>query len=61
MCRRTVTGEDGLWVRLDDIGREDVGDERDEERDEERYSRRVEEQVVIINRREGWDGHAGEM
>jgi len=38
-----------------------VEDERDEERDEERYSRRVEEQVVIINRREGWDGHAGEM
>ncbi len=62
---RTVTGEDGLWVHLDDIGREDVDDdvedEREDKADEEVYGRRVREQVVMINRREGWDGHAGEI
>lgn len=65
---RTVTGEDGLWVHLNDIESEDEDDdddaesERNDERegDEETYGRRVKEQVVIINRREGWDGHAGE-
>jgi len=62
---RTVTGEDGLWVHLDDIGREDVDedveDETEDKADEEVYGRRVREQVVVINRREGWDGHAGEI
>lgn len=65
---RTVTGEDGLWVHLDDIGKkaieDDVEDERDrspEEDDEELYGRKVKEQIAIINRREGWEGDAGEI
>lgn len=55
-------------MHLNDIESEDEDDdddaesERNDERegDEETYGRRVKEQVVIINRREGWDGHAGE-
>ena len=64
---RTVTGEDGLWVNLEDIvAREGDGgttlDEGQEEGDEDEgderqvYKQRVEEQVVFIERREGWDG-----
>ena len=60
-----MTGEDGLWVSLEDIvAREGNGgsilDEEPEEEDErdegEVYKKRVEEQVVFIERREGWDG-----
>lgn len=65
-----MTGEDGLWVSLEDIvGREvggydvlddEEGEGEDEEDDgEERdYGRKVEEQVVMVEmveRREGWD------
>ena len=63
---RTVTGEDGLWVSLEDIVARDGGksyglDEEEEEEGEEDgregrgYGREVEEQVVMIERREGWD------
>ena len=64
---RTVTGEDGLWVSLEDIvAREGDGgaslDEGQEEEDEDEgdegqiYKKGVEEQVVFIEKREGWDG-----
>ena len=60
---RTVTGEDGLWVNLNDLedmeGEEDVEVEGHEER--EMYGKTVRQHVVAINRREGWDDHAGEM
>ena len=65
---RTVTGEDGLWVSLEDIvareadDRRPLLDERQEyEEDEDEtdegqfYRKKVEEQVVFIERREGWD------
>ena len=56
---RTVTGEDGLWVSLEDIvAREREGlDEEDEEEGEEGrgYGGKIEEQVVFIGKREGWN------
>ena len=62
-----MTGEDGLWVSLEDIvAREGDGgaslDEGQEEEDEDEgdegqiYKKGVEEQVVFIEKREGWDG-----
>ena len=60
---RTVTGEDGLWVNLNDLedmeGEEDVEVEGHEER--EMYGKKVRQHVIAINRREGWDDHAGEI
>lgn len=65
---RTVTGEDGLWVNLEDIvAREGDGEstldegQEEEDDDDERdnrgvYKKKVHEQVVFIERREGWDG-----
>ena len=64
-----MTGEDGLWVSLEDIVAREVDDrppldERKEEEDEEDeeegdegqfYKKKVEEQVLFIERREGWD------
>ena len=63
-----MTGEDGLWVSLEDIvareadDRRPLLDERQEyEEDEDEtdegqfYRKKVEEQVVFIERREGWD------
>ena len=62
LCSRTVTGEDGLWVHLDDLGRgEDPEEEVDNEEIEEMYARKVNEQAILVDRREGWDGHAGEI
>ena len=65
---RTVTGEDGLWVSLEDIVAREADDrpplgemmeEIDEDEDEtdegQFYRKKVEEQVVFIERREGWD------
>ncbi|MCJ1273628.1 hypothetical protein MMC21_001421 [Puttea exsequens] len=66
---RTVTGEDGLWVRLDDLRTEDLGETADEadgdaeEADEEaggEVQRMMEEKVVAVRRREGWDDGAGD-
>ena len=60
---RTVTGEDGLWVNLNDLedleGEEDV--EVDGHAEREMYGKKVRQHVVAINRREGWDDHAGEI
>ena len=63
-----MTGEDGLWVSLEDIvareadDRRPLLDERQEDEEEEDetdegqfYRKKVEEQVVFIERREGWD------
>ena len=67
---RTVTGEDGLWVSLEDIVAREADDRppldegwqvKDEDEDEDEtdegqfYRKKVEEQVVFIERREGWD------
>ncbi len=63
-----MTGEDGLWVNLEDIvAREGDGEstldegQEEEDDDDERdnrgvYKKKVHEQVVFIERREGWDG-----
>lgn len=54
---RTVTGEDGLWVSLEDIvAREGQEDDENEAYEGQVYKKKVEEQVVFIERREGWDG-----
>lgn len=58
-----MTGEDGLWVSLEDIvAREaddrpplDEGQKEDEADESQFYKKRVEEQVVFIEGREGWD------
>ena len=62
---RTVTGEDGLWVSLEDIvAREaddrppldEVDDEEEDVDDEAQvYTKKVEQQILFIERREGWD------
>ncbi|KAL2043606.1 hypothetical protein N7G274_003913 [Stereocaulon virgatum] len=72
---RTVTGEDGLWVNLDDLGEleregQDVeGDDfegegkGDGERgwEKEMYGKKIRQHVIAIQRREGWDEDAGEI
>ena len=60
-----MTGEDGLWVSLEDIvAREaddrppldEVDDEEEDVDDEAQvYTKKVEQQIVFIERREGWD------
>ena len=63
-----MTGEDGLWVSLDDIVAREADDRPpldevdDEEEDGEDvddeaqvYTKQVEQQIVFIERREGWD------
>ena len=58
-----MTGEDGLWVSLEDIVAREGQQQEEEEEDNENeayegqvYKKKVEEQVVFIERREGWDG-----
>ncbi len=63
-----MTGEDGLWVSLEDIvareadGRPtlNVGQEEEDDDDEadegQVYKQQVEQQILFIERREGWDG-----
>ena len=52
-----MTGEDGLWVSLEDIvAREGQEDDENEAYEGQVYKKKVEEQVVFIERREGWDG-----
>ena len=66
-----MTGEDGLWVSLEDIvareaddrppldevdDQEEDGEEEEDVNDETQvYTKKVEQQIVFIERREGWD------
>ena len=59
-----MTGEDGLWVSLEDIVAREADDrpplddgleEGDVDDEAQVYTKKVEQQIVFIERREGWD------
>lgn len=50
-----MTGENGLWVSLDDLRRGELEEEGEE------YAARVREEVVHTREREGWGAGAGEI
>lgn len=52
---QTVTGENGLWVSLDDLRREGMEGEGDY------YAARVREEDVLVREREGWGADGGEI